>query len=382
MRNNRLIFIIIAVLAALLLTAFVPLAIPETVAAASTPTPRPTPLPTPTQIPGVGPGGKIPLGIILPDTYSQIYVKSQNSFYAYLKKLGYSAQVVFSNGDTKREINNVKKMIEQGIKVLILCPVDEGNSAFVAEMARDAGVQVIAYDRLITKTDAVSYYVSFGNTSVGEMQAQYLVDHASGTGVPLFLFAGSPQDNNAFMFFGGAWKVLQPKIADGTFVIFNSSRASSLKDKPELSHSDIEAVFQQIAIGNWSPDEAKKMAKSQLKGVADDQKADVAILAPNDGTARAISDAFKADKAVKNFVITGQDADSTSLQYIRSGRQTMTVFKDTRILAKSAVDAALALLVGETPETTETINNGRVDVPYLVSGIVVVDKSNVDTALK
>lgn len=378
MKNNRLVFIITAVLTALLLTAYAP----RGINVAATPTPKPTPLPTPTQIPGVGLGGKIPLGIVLPDSYSQIYVKSQNSFYAYLKKLGYSAQVVFSNGDTKKEITNVKAMIDKGIKVLILCPVDEGNSAFVAEMARDAGVQVIAYDRLITKTDAVSYYVSFGNTVVGELQAQYLVDHASGTGIPLFLYAGSPQDNNAFMFFSGAWKVLQPKIADGTFVVFNSSRASSLKNKADLSRSEIETIFQQIAIGNWSPDEAKKLAKNHLKGVADDQKANVAILAPNDGTARAISDVFKADKAVKSFLITGQDADSASLSYIRSGRQTMTVFKDTRLLAKSAVDAALALLVGETPVSTETINNGRVDIPYLVSGSVVLDKSNVDTATK
>jgi putative multiple sugar transport system substrate-binding protein len=378
MKHYRLIWITVALLAALMLTAYSP----RPAAAAATPTPKPTPLPTPTQIPGVGPGGKIPLGIVLPDPYSQIYTRSQTSFANYLKKLGYSAQIVFSNGDTKKEITNVKSMIDKGIKVLILCPVDEGNSAFVAEMAKDAGVQVIAYDRLITKTDAVSYYVSFGNTNVGEMQAQYLVDHASGTGIPLFLYAGSSQDNNAFMFFEGAWTVLQPKIEDGTFVVFNSSRASSLKDKPELSRSDIENIFQQISIGGWSPDEAKKLAKSNLKGVADDQKTNVAILAPNDGTARAISDVFKADKAVKSFLITGQDADSASISYIRSGRQSMTVFKDTRLLAKTAVDTALALLVGETPMADSIINNGRVDVPYLASGIVVVDKSNVDTAMK
>jgi putative multiple sugar transport system substrate-binding protein len=379
MKKPNLFLLISALLAVFLLTANVPQAVS---AAAPTPTPKPTALPTPTQIPGVGQGGKIPLGIVLPDPYSQIYTKSQTSFANYLKKLGYSAQIVFSNGDTKKEITNVKTMIDKGIKVLILCPVDEGNSAFVADMAKEAGVQVIAYDRLITNTDAVSYYVSFGNISVGELQAQYLVDHASGTGIPLFLYAGSPWDNNAFMFFEGAWKVLQPKIADGTFVVFNSSRASSLKEKANLSRSDMDTIFKQIAINNWNPEEARKMAKSHLKSVGDDQKANVAILAPNDGTARAISDAFKADKAVKTFVITGQDADSASMAYIRSGRQTMTVFKDTRILAKSAVDVALALLVGEKPESTVTVNNGRIEVPYLVSGIVVVDKSNMDTATK
>lgn len=382
MRNSRSIFVITAVLAALLLTAYVPRAVPETAAAASTPTPKPTPLPTPTQIPGVGPGGKIPLGIVLPESSSQIFIKSQTSFSTYLKKLGYSAQIVFSNGNSKKEITNVKGMIDKGIKVLIYCPVDVENAEFVADMAKAAGVQVIAYDRLIKYTDAVNYYVSFDNTKVGELQAQYLVDHADGKGIPLFLFAGSSVDNNASMFFEGAWKVLQPKIADGTFVVSNSSRVTGLKDQAELLPSDISAIFSQISIGNWSPDEARKIAKSQLKSMADDQKANVAILAPNDGTARAISDVFKADKAVKSFVITGQDADSASISYIRSGRQSMTVFKDPRILAKTAVDTALALLVGEKPEYTETIYNGKYKVPFLVSGIIVVDKSNVDTALK
>ena len=92
---------------------------------------------------------------------------------------------------------------------------------------------MVSYDRLIRDTDAVDYYVTFDSIAVGEAQAQYLVDKATGTGNPLYLYAGAASDNNAFLFFEGAWNVLQPKIADGTFVIKNSSEAVGLQDKAD-----------------------------------------------------------------------------------------------------------------------------------------------------
>ena len=94
---------------------------------------------------------------------------------------------------------------------------------------------MISYDRLITDTTAVDYYVTFDSIAVGNAQAQYLVDHATGKGNPLYLYAGAASDNNAFIFFEGAWGVLQPKIADGTFVIKNSSQAVGLQSNATLT---------------------------------------------------------------------------------------------------------------------------------------------------
>ena len=105
---------------------------------------------------------------------------------------------------------------------------------------------MIAYDRLISGTDAVDYYVTFDSNAVGAAQAQYLVDKATGTGNPLYLYAGASSDNNAFLFFDGAWKVLQPKIANGTFVIKNSSEATALKDKPELTRDEMAKIIRQL----------------------------------------------------------------------------------------------------------------------------------------
>lgn len=113
--------------------------------------------------------------------------------------------------------------------MLIICPQDGDAAAAAVEAAKKAGVKVISYDRLITNTDAVDYYVTFDSVAVGKAQAQYLVDHAAGSSQPLYLYAGAASDNNAFLFFQGAWEVLQPKVADGTFKIANSSEAVALK---------------------------------------------------------------------------------------------------------------------------------------------------------
>ena len=220
-------------------------------------------------------------------------------------------------------------MITKGVKVLIICPHDGTAAAAAAEAAAEAGVNVISYDRLIRDTEAVDYYVTFDSVQVGAQQAQYLVDRVEGKGNPLYLYAGAASDNNAFLFFRGAWQVLQPYIADGTFEVVNSSEAVALADKAELSREEEAGIIGQITT-NWDFNTAKNLAESNLTAASADAKGDVFILAPNDGTARAIADAFAADSDVTDYIITGQDAEKASVQYIIDGKQSMTVFKDVR----------------------------------------------------
>ncbi|HBG59786.1 MAG TPA: sugar ABC transporter substrate-binding protein, partial [Anaerolineaceae bacterium] len=177
---------------------------------------------TPTETTG---GEKLAVGIVLPTKDEPRWIQDETRFKETLQKEGYSVEILFSQGDSAKEKQNVETLISKGIKVLIICPHDSTAAAASAEAARAAGVKVISYDRLITDTDAVDYYVTFDSVSVGKAQGQYLVDHATGTGNPLYLYAGAASDNNAFLFFEGAWSVLQPKIVDGTFVIKNSSEA-------------------------------------------------------------------------------------------------------------------------------------------------------------
>jgi putative multiple sugar transport system substrate-binding protein len=233
---------------------------------------------------------------------------------------------------------------------------------------------------LILGTDAVDYYVTFDSNAVGAAQAQYLVDKAEGTGNPLYLYAGASSDNNAFLFFEGAWSVLQPKIADGTFVIKNSSEAEALQDKAELTRDEQAKIIGQITT-NWDFNTAKGLAEANLTVAQAADKGDVFILAPNDGTARAIADTFAADPDVTSYVVTGQDAEKASVQYIIDGKQSMTVLKDTRTLAQDAITAALAFLAGKAPEQTTTYNNQAIDVPAKPSEVITVDKDNVKAAV-
>lgn len=320
------------------------------------------------------------IGIVLPTKDEPRWIQDETRFNDALKDTPYSAEIMFSQGDSAREKSNVETLISQGIKVLILCPQDASAAAAAAEAAKNAGVKVISYDRLILGTDAVDYYVTFDSVEVGRKQGQYLVDHATGKNNPLYLYAGALSDNNSFLFFQGAWEVLQPKIADGTFVIANSSKAEAVKSKQTLTRDEMSSIIGQITT-NWDFSTAKNLAQANLSQASSSLKGNVFILAPNDGTARSIADTFAADPAVKSYVITGQDAEKPSVQYIIDGKQSMTVFKDVRVLVRDAINAALTYLDGGTPESTTTYNNNVKDVPSKPSEVQVVDKSNVKSIL-
>ncbi len=322
--------------------------------------------------------GKV--GIVLPTKDEPRWVQDETRFREALEAAGYDVEILFSQGDSAKERSNAEDLITKGVQVLIITPQDGTAAAAAAQVARDAGVKVISYDRLIRDTDAVDYYVTFDSLAVGAQQAQFLVDNAEGTDNPLFLYAGAASDNNAFIFFEGAWKVLQPKIADGTFRIVNSSKAVEMQDMAELTRDEMAGIIGQITT-NWDFNTAKNLAEANLTSAPAADKGDVFILAPNDGTARAIADVFATDGDVTSFLVTGQDAEQAPVQYIIDGRQSMTVFKDVRTLVDDAIAAAVALLSGDTPNATGAYNNGVVDVPAIQSPVVTVTADNVVSVL-
>lgn len=329
---------------------------------------------------GNGGDGSTSIGIVLPTKDEPRWVQDETRFNEALADTDYSVEILFSQGSSASEKANVESLLTKGIDVLIICPHDGDAAAAAAEAAAAEGVTVISYDRLITGTDAVDYYVTFDSIAVGAAQGQYLVDSAEGEGNPLYLYAGAASDNNAFLFFEGAWSVLQPKIADGTFVIKNSSEAVALQDKAELSRDEMGRIISQVTT-NWDFNEAKNKAESHLTAAGAADKGDVYILAPNDGTARSIADVFASDSDVSSYVVTGQDAEKASVQYIIDGKQSMTVFKDVRTLVKDSIDMAIAVLEGNTPQTTGSYNNNVTDVPAKQTEVIVVDQDSVKSAL-
>ncbi|ADU28751.1 sugar ABC transporter substrate-binding protein [Evansella cellulosilytica] len=329
---------------------------------------------------GASGDGGLSVGIVLPTRDEPRWVQDEQRFKDALEDSEYTTEILFSQGSSANEKENVDTLISKGIDVLIIAPHDGAAAGSAVEAAKSEGITVISYDRLITETDAVDYYVTFDSIAVGAAQGQYLIDNSEGSNVPLYLYAGASSDNNAFLFFEGAWSVLQPKIADGTFVIANSSEAEALQDKGDLSRDEMSRILSQVTT-NWDPNEAINKAQTHLTAVGGDMKGDVAVLAPNDGTARAIADVFASDNEVSSYVVTGQDAEMASIQYIIDGKQSMTVFKDVRTLVEDAMGMAITILDGGTPETTGTYDNGSVEVKAKQTDVIVVEQSNVKSEL-
>lgn len=319
----------------------------------------------------------VDVGIVLPTKDEPRWIQDETSFKNLLAGKA-TVELLFSQGDSNKEKQNVEALLNKGIKVLVICPQDGGAAAAAVEAAKKDNVSVICYDRLITDTSAIDYYVTFDSFQVGVAQGNYLIDNAdsSAKGQSLYLYAGAASDNNAFIFFEGAWSVLQPKIADGTFIIRNSDKANLLKDKKILTRSELADIINQVTT-DWNFDTAKKKAADNLTVASDAEKGNCLVLAPNDGTARAIADEFAKDPAVTSYVITGQDAELASAQYIIDGKQSMTVWKNTAVLAEDAIAMALDILAKKTPSTTSTYDNNAKNVPARQTAVTVINKNNV-----
>jgi len=321
----------------------------------------------------------VAVGIVLPTKDEPRWIQDEIRFQA-LKAAGYNIEILFSQGDSAKEKANVEALISKGAKVIIICPQDGSAAAAAANEAHAGGVKVISYDRLIRDTPNVDYYVTFDSVQVGAAWGKFLESKATGKGNNLYLYAGAASDNNAFLFFEGAWGVLQPKIADGTFVVRNSPEAVALKGKAKLTREEEAKIIGQVTT-NWNFNDAKGKAEANLTTATKADKGVCFVCAPNDGTARAIADVFASDKDVTKYWITGQDAEKASIQYIIDGKQSMTVLKDVRSLVSDAIAAAVAYMKGGVPNKTTTYDNGKAQIAAKPTAIVTVTQQNVKAAI-
>ena len=287
---------------------------------------------------------------------------------AELEAAGYEVDLQFANNEIATQVSQLENMITGGCGALVVASIDGTALSEVLDKAKDAGIPVIAYDRLIMNTDAVSYYATFDNYKVGQMQGQYIeekLDLKNQDGpFNIELFTGSSDDNNCNFFFGGAMDVLQPYIDEGKLII----------------QSGTEPTLAACATPNWSTEEAQKRMDNLItKSYSGDQKLD-AVLSSNDSVANGITNALlAAGYTADNFpVITGQDCDITSVQNIIKGTQAMSIFKDTRELASQVVKMVDAIMNGEEPEVndTESYDNGTGVIPTYLCDPVFADKDN------
>lgn len=304
------------------------------------------------------------IGVALPQKTSENWVLAEKLFNDQLTAAGYKPSVQFANGGVSEQQNQIQAMVTQGAKVLIVGAIDGSQLGTQLKAAKDAGITVIAYDRLLTNTESVDMYVAYDNFKVGQLQGQALLDglkERKGSGPwNIELIAGSPDDANSKVFFDGAMSVLKPKIDDKTLTVKSG-----------------QVTFEQVATQGWKAENAQKRMDTVLSGsYAGDVKLD-GILSPNDTLAGAALTAVKS--AGKELpVVTGQDSEVEAVKRIMAGEQYSTIYKDTTALVQHSVTMVNDLQQGKTPEINDpkSYNNGVKVVPTYLLEPKIVTKAN------
>ena len=320
------------------------------------------------------PGAGKTVGIAMPTQSSERWINDGANMKAQLESLGYEVVLQYAEDDVQMQVSQIENMVAQQVDCLVIAAVDSGALTAVEAQAKNAGIPIIAYDRLLMDTDAVSYYASFDNKGVGTAIAQYIVDakdleaaSEAGESYTIEFFMGSPDDNNALLLYQGIMEVLQPYLDDGTLVC-KTGRTS----------------FDDTCILRWSQETAQQWCENYLSGFYADEDLDIACSA-FDGFAYGIRSALEAAGYTDaNWpLITGQDAELMAVKNIISGKQTMSIYKDTRLLAEKAVSMVNAVVNGTEPEIndTETYDNGVLVVPSYLCTPVAVDVNNYEELL-
>jgi len=288
--------------------------------------------------------GQTLIGIAMPETHVERWVKDGNQLKAEAEKKGYRAVVQWANADQPTQNQQIEGFLNQGAKALIVGNINTGVNSVIARAKKDK-VVVIAYDRIIQQSKDYDYFITFNNYKVGTLQGEAIKKalnlDAATAAAPKYitLFAGSSTDDNANFFFDGAYDVLKPYIAKGSVKIVG----------PHPNGSKDKNTFLRITTENWYAPVAKARMEGLLVGDASGVKLD-AVLAPNDTLARAIIEALRADAKYQGNnlpVVTGQDAEFDSAMSIKNGLQYMTVFKDTAKLAEAAILLADGVIKGQ-----------------------------------
>jgi putative multiple sugar transport system substrate-binding protein len=329
---------------------------------------------------GGGEGGLV--GVAMPTKSSERWIQDGEAVKAQLEEAGFEVDLQYAEDDIPTQVSQIENMITKGAVALIVASIDGTTLTNVLEDAASQDIAVIAYDRLLRDTDAVSYYATFDNFLVGQQQAWSITNglgltELDGTpidGAPtgpfnIELFAGSLDDNNAFFFFDGAMDVLQPLIDDGVLVVKS--------DQTEI---------EQVATLRWDGETAQSRMEDILTAQYSGGDQVNAVLSPYDGISRGIISALEGSGYTVGAewpIISGQDAELDSVKAIVSGEQYATIFKDTRDLATKAVEMTVAVLEGEEPEVnnTEDYDNGVKVVPSFLLEPIIVVEDNINEVL-
>ena len=294
------------------------------------------------------------VGVSMPTKDLQRWVQDGDNMKSQLEAAGYEVDLQYAANDIPTQVSQIQNMIANGAKVLVIACINGESLGTVLDEAKAAGIPVIAYDRLLMNSDAVTYYATFDNWDVGVKQGTHIVEALdlanapAGTTYNIEFITGDPGDNNINFFFDGAISVLKPYMDSGVLVTPSGQTEKAVVATPDWATDKAQARFENILATYY----------------ADGTQLD-AVLASNDSTALGVINALASSYTGKHPVVTGQDCDIACMPHLISGKQTMSVFKDTRTLAGQVVKMVDAIMKGEEPpiNDTETYDNGVKVVP-------------------
>ncbi|MDR1536086.1 MAG: sugar-binding protein [Planctomycetota bacterium] len=310
------------------------------------------------------------IGVSMPTQSLQRWNQDGANMKSQLEAAGYRVDLQYAgDNDIPTQVNQLENMISSGCRVLVIAAIDGTSLTKVLATAKENGIKVIAYDRLIMNSDAVSYYATFDNFKVGTTQGGFIrdkldLDNAKGP-FNIELFTGDPGDNNVNFFFGGALSILKPHLDSGKLVVPSGQTSQA-----------------QASTVNWNTEESQKRMENLISAIGYGPNGTKlnAVLSSNDSVANGVTNALAAAGYRKgNFpVLTGQDCDKPSMKNILAGTQSMSVFKDTRTLARQVVKMVDAIIKGRTVEIndTKTYDNGTGIIPSFLCDPVICTIDN------
>ena len=298
-----------------------------------------------------------------PNTTSS-WQRNGDSLTQLLQEEGFNVDLQFS-ATIEEQLQQVKDSLAKNPDCIVVAAIDSAAFVDVLEDAKKKNIPVIAFERMLLNSDAVSYYASFDGAAVGEGMGEYLeaaLNLKGGAGpFNIEFFAGSTTDSGAGVYFSNAMKVLQPYLNSGQLICRSG-----------------QTTFEQVAVAEWNSANARPRIQEIFSKYYGDQTLNV-VLAPNDDIAGVLLEEFA--KAGKPFpMISGLDGDPAAFDRIKAGQQTFTVAKDPVILTSKCVRMIKAVVEGTQPDINDitTCNNGVKIVPAYLCTPQIVDQTNVN----
>lgn len=296
---------------------------------------------------------KIVIGFAMDTLVHERWLRDRDIFVAKAKELGAEVILQIAYSNSREQEKQVQYLLDQGIDVLVLVPHDAVTAAGMVKKAKDRGVKVISYDRLVKNAD-VDLYISFDNIKVGELMGQAALQQTPAGNY--LLLNGSESDNNSAMFREGYMSALEKGIKDGTI---------------------------NLAGETWVVDWLYENALSFMQKTLDSNTKIDAIIAGNDTLASAAIHVLTEKRMAGSVTVVGHDADLDGCQRVVEGTQCATIYKPIDIEATKGAEFAVTLAKGGLVQANDTINDGRYEVPfYKIEPILVTKENMMDTIIK